>query len=233
LEELSAVLVGALACLVGSGKIRLNQPLYMTLCGLYRSKLTIMKQNEDDSFREVDESSIDANTFAVLSSFLLPSLSLFPSDPSLSRELWSVVQLLPYTVRYKLYASWRSPSLEKGALRSMTAQDVKACNFPKPLHCIESEIQTGIETRSIVKRLSKKNIQNNGPDLSKVSHNNPLVVFSYILNQIESYDNMILMMVDTFQFVTALGLDVIGYCLLMSLGGGDDGSGKRSRTKCK
>lgn len=233
LEELSAVLLGPLTCLVGSGKIRLSQPLYMTLCGLYRSKFTIMKQNEDDSVREVDESSIDANTFAVLSSFLVPSLSLFPSDPSLSRELWSVLQLLPYTVRYRLYASWRSPSLEKGALRSMTAQDVKAGNFPKPLHCIESEIQTGIESRSIVKRLSKQNIQNKGPDLSKVSHNNPLVVFSYILNQIESYDNMILMMVDTFQFVTALGLDVIGYCLLLSLGGGDDRSGKRSRTKCK
>eukprot|EP00804_Cyclotella_cryptica_P017002 CCRYP_003263-RA/>CCRYP_003263-RA protein AED:0.01 eAED:0.01 QI:1784/1/1/1/1/1/4/343/1697 len=231
LEDLSAVLLAPLSCLVGSGKIRLSQQLYMKLCGLYRSKLAAMQRTEDDSTREVDESSIDGNTFAVLSTCLVPSLSLFPSDPSLPRELWSVLQLLPYIIRYKLYASWRSPSLEKGALRSMSAQDVKAGNFPKPLHCIESEIQTGIETRSIVKRISKDNIKEKGPDLSKASHNNPLVVFSYILNQIESYDNMILMMVDTFQFVTALGLDVIGYCLLLSLGGGDDGSGKRSRTK--
>jgi THO complex subunit 2 len=123
--------------------------------------------------------------------------------------------------------------LEKGALRSMTLQDVKSCNFSKPLAVIESEIKTGIETRSVMKRISKENIREKGIELARTSHNNPLVVFSYILQQIESYDNMILMMVDTFAYVTALGLDVIGYCLLLSLGGGDDGSGKRSRTKSK
>ena len=228
LEDLPSELLGPLTCLAGSGKICLSQPLYTKLCGLYRSKFTAMKQSA-----EVEESSIDAETFAVLSNFLVPSLSLFPSDPALPRELWSVVQLLPYSIRYKLYSSWRSPALEKGALRSMTLQDVKSCNFSKPLAVIESEIKTGIETRSVMKRISKENIREKGIELARTSHNNPLVVFSYILQQIESYDNMILMMVDTFAYVTALGLDVIGYCLLLSLGGGDDGSGKRSRTKSK
>jgi hypothetical protein len=56
-----------------------------------------------------------------------------------------------------------------------------------------------------------------------------------ILGKIESYDNMILMMVDTFQFVTELGLDVMGYCLLVSLGGGAEGEdfGNRRGTKSK
>jgi THO complex subunit 2 len=122
----------------------------------------------------------------------------------------------------------------------MLPKDIKSGNFPKPLDCIESEIKTGLEARSIMKRISKENIEDKvipnkgkeigmGRQLSDTSHNNPLVVFSYILNQIESYDNMILLMVDAFQYVTALGLDVIGYCLLSSLGGGEDG--KRSRTK--
>jgi hypothetical protein len=42
---------------------------------------------------------------------------------------------------------------------------------------------------------------------------------------------MILLMVDTFQFVTALGLDVIEYCLLLSLGGGDNGKNWTNRVR--
>jgi THO complex subunit 2 len=71
-----------------------------------------------------------------------------------------------------------------------------------------------------------------GRQLAQTSHNNPLVVFTDILDKIESYDNMILMMVDTFQFITKLGLDVMGYCLLVSLGGGED-VGQKNRTKSK
>jgi THO complex subunit 2 len=234
--DISNVLLDPLTSLVGSGKIRLNQSLYKKLCGLYRTKLTSMKQSEN---KELDESSIDLETFAVLSTFLVPSISLFPPNPDLSRELWSVLQLLPHSIRYKLYSAWRSPALEKGVLRCMLPKDIKAGNFPKPLDCIESEIKTALDAKSIMKRISKENIEDKvvpgkptepgkGRELSGISHNNPLVVFSYILNQIESYDNMILLMVDTFQFVTALGLDVIGYCLLLSLGGGDDG---KNRTK--
>ena len=236
LGDLSNVLLDPLACLVQSGKICLSQSLYKKLCGLYRAKLAALKAEGD---KEVTESCIDVETLVVLSTFLVPSLSLFPSNPDLSRELWSVLQLLPYSIRYKLYSAWRSPALEKGVLRSMLPKDIKAGNFPKPLDCIESEIKTAIEAKSIMKRISKENIEDKlipnkpnepgkGRELSGISHNNPLVVFSYILNQIESYDNMILLMVDAFQYVTALGLDVIGYCLLLSLGGGDDG---KSRTK--
>jgi hypothetical protein len=226
-SDVSNVLLDPLTCLVGSGKIRLSQSLYKNLCGFYRAKLAAMKQSES---KELDESSVDLETFAVLSTFLVPSLSLFAPNPDISRELWSVLQLLPHSIRYKLYSAWRSPALEKGVLRSMLPKDIKAGNFPKPLDCIESEIKTALDAKSIMKRISKENIEDKGKELSGISHNNPLVVFSYILNQIESYDNMILLMVDTFQFVTALGLDVIGYCLLLSLGGGDDG---KNRTKSK
>ena len=63
-----------------------------------------------------------------------------------------------------------------------------------------------------------------------MAHNNPLVVFTLMLNQIESYDNLILMMVDTFKFMSVLSLDVMGYCLLVSLGGEGE---KRSKLKGK
>jgi THO complex subunit 2 len=71
-----------------------------------------------------------------------------------------------------------------------------------------------------------------GRQVSKVTHSNPLVVFSNILSQVESYDNLIDMMVEAVRFVTPLGLDVLGYCILSRLEGTSD-SGNRNRMKGK
>ncbi|KAI2496519.1 Transcription factor/nuclear export subunit protein 2 [Fragilaria crotonensis] len=68
-----------------------------------------------------------------------------------------------------------------------------------------------------------------GRQVSKVTHSNPLVVFSTILGQIESYDNLIQMMVETIRLVTPLSLDVLGYCVLTRLSG--VGGVNRSRLK--
>jgi len=219
LAEISSVLLDPLSALARSGGIRSNQNLYVKLCRLFARKLTKMNPK-----------SFDGDTLSVLSTFLVPSLSLFPSDTVLPGELWAVLENLPYDLRYKLYSAWRLPGLEKESLRAMSPADVRAGSFSKPLNNIESEIETGIAARYVLKRISKDNIIVMGRQLAKTSHNNPLVVFTDILSKIESYDNMILMMVDTFQFATKLGLDVMGYCLLVSLGGGEE-AGQKNRTK--
>lgn len=226
LSEISSVLRGPLSSLSASGAIRLAQPLYIKLCRLYNEKLVLAEHDV-----EVDIKCIDGNTMSVLSTFMVPSLSLFSSDTLLPKELWSLLKKLPYTLRYNLYSAWRKPGLEKGTLRSMLPKDIKSGKIPKPLGNIESEIETGIAARYVLKRISKENIKDMGRQLAKTSHNNPLVVFTDILAKIESYDNLILMMVDTFQFATELSLDVMGYCLLLSLGGGDGGGQRRSGTK--
>jgi len=226
LSEMSSVLRGPLSTLAASGVIRLAQPLYIKLCQIYNKKLTLAENKV-----EVDIECIDDNIMSVLSTFMVPSLSLFPSDTLLPKELWSLLKKLPYTLRYNLYSAWRKPGLEKGTLRSMLPKDIKSGKIPKPLGIIESEIETGIAARYVLKRISKENIKDMGRQLSKTSHNNPLVVFTDILAKIESYDNLILMMVDTFQFATELSLDVMGYCLLLSLGGSDGGGQRRSGTK--
>ncbi|KAL7538480.1 hypothetical protein ACHAXR_008594 [Thalassiosira sp. AJA248-18] len=239
LEEMSSILNAPLSALVKSGKICLNQNLYIKMCRLYKHKLQSSSPTNDSSEINGPSSTtpssviIDNNTLSVLSTFLVPSLSLFPSDTILPSELWAVLKNLPYPIRYKLYAAWRHPGLEKGTLRALLPSAVRAGQVPKPLDVIESEIKTGIAARYVLKRISKENIKDMGRQLAKVSHNNPLVVFTDILGKIESYDNLILMMVDTFEFVTELGLDVMGYCLLVSLGGGEnmEVGGTRSRTK--
>ena len=208
LEDLSATLAAPLSAIIASGSIRHDPTLYCMLCRLVKTL--------------VPEGEIDETTYSLLRTFLVPCMSLFPANPSISMELWSVLAKLPYQIRYGLYGSSRLAGLEKGATR--TSPRTKA------LPVIESEVQTGIEIRYSLKRLSKDNIKETGRQLSKISHSNPLVVFTTILNQIESYDNLIQMMVDTFVHVTELSLDVLGYCLLVALGGGDS-KGGRSKLK--
>ena len=230
LSELSSRLLGPLTALAKSGRICSYQNLYIKLCriyGIYAQRLFKCNNNQPMVF------TIDEETMSVLTNFLVPTLSVFsPNNTTLPDELWSVLSNLPYDVRYKLYSTWRRPGLEKVSLRVMSPKDIKTGNVSKPLANIESEIQTGIRFRKVFRRISKENIAIMGRQLAQTSHNNPLVVFTDILDKIESYDNMILMMVDTFQFITKLGLDVIGYCLLVSLGGGED-VGQKNRTKSK
>lgn len=196
-----------------SGCMATNAILYTKLCRLTSAMLLESNQNK----KEITE--IDDQVLEFLETFLVPSLSLFPFNPAIASELWSVLSLLSYQLRYALYASWRKHGLEKAALRSMVQP-------PKPLAHIESEVNTGISTKYLLKRMSKENIKDMGRQVSKVAHNNPLVVFTLMLNQIESYDNLILMMVDTFKFMGILSLDVMGYCLLVSLGGEGEGRSK-------
>jgi THO complex subunit 2 len=217
LLEFCDSIVKPLVPLVVTGAISSDPTLYCQICRLFRvflkERLSSMKNTETKIVEIIQEDSI----FYTLRSFIIPSLSLFPYNPAISSEVWSVISILPYEIRYAMYAFWREHGLEKAALRGK-----RDGLFPrKPLKQTESEIKTSLETKYMLKRMSKDNVRDMGKQISKVSHNNPLVVFTLILNQIESYDNLISIMVETFQFMGNLSLDVMGYCLLVSLGGGE------------
>ena len=213
LVELCTTIEDIMEPIVMSGSMASNTVLYTKLCRLV-SAMLLEQKTQDGSITEVDEKVLE-----FLERVLVSSLSLFPFNPAIASELWSVLSLLPYQLRYALYASWRKHGLEKAALRS-TIQP------PKPLIQVESMVTTGMATKYLLKRMSKDNIKDMGRQASKIAHNNPLVVFTLMLNQIESYDNLILMMVETFKFMGVLSLDVIGYCLLVSLGGEGEGRNK-------
>jgi THO complex subunit 2 len=63
----------------------------------------------------------------------------------------------------------------------------------------------------------KKNAKHVGRALAKTAHSNPFVVFHVILSQIESYDNMIQPIIESFGFMTPLALDVLSYMLPLHL----------------
>jgi len=243
IEELATALADILAA-IGAGVAIGRDPIfYVGLCRAFAHWIgmvvaSIESKRKDSRVGESLAQVIYARiptTLHVLRTFLLPSLSMFPYSPSASSEVWAVVALLPYPIRYALYDAWRGTGTGRRGLSRRPASD---CGYPAPhektLSRVRSEAETGVACRNALKRISKENYRDMGKRLARSSHNNPIVVFQTVLGQIESYDNMIGLMVDSFKFMTKLSLDVLAHCILLSLGGGEGPGGQsRSKVKCK
>ena len=135
----------------------------------------------------------------------LNSLSLFPSNPAVATDLWAVLNHLPYSIRYQLYKQWTASDMQN-------FQDLEL-----PLWNLESEAKASKEIRYVLKRLSRENVREMSRQIAKVAHSNPLIVFSTMLQQIESYDNLVEVMVESQRFVNPLGSDILVYCILNRL----------------
>lgn len=195
-----------------SGCIQYDPVLFSQLCRVLALCLREHK-NYDDAMLD-----------RFLQTFLLPSLCLFPSNPAISHDVWGVFQEIPYRRRYKLYTAWRGKGLEKAALREYKA---------KPLWLIRGELEAGKSARYSLKRLSKDTYRDISRSIAQVCFSQPLVVFTTILNQIESYDNLVGVMVDALLYVAPLSLDVLGFCILSRLSGSSGGEMDVNRSRLK
>ncbi|KAK3257881.1 hypothetical protein CYMTET_33047 [Cymbomonas tetramitiformis] len=130
---------------------------------------------------------------------ILPALTLLSANPAAVNEVYSVLGLLPYTARFRLYSTWKD-----------------AINGRNPMLAAQRQL-TVQEVRRIMRRLSKENVKEFGRKLGKVAHGDPLTVFSTILGQIEVYNNMIQPVVDAFKYLTSMGYDVLTYSVIVNL----------------
>ncbi|WBW70712.1 THO complex subunit Tho2 [Schizosaccharomyces osmophilus] len=129
---------------------------------------------------------------------LLPVSSLVGVNIGLSNELYDLLTLFDPSTRYALYGEWSSTTIKK---------------YPElKLQLIKTER----ETKGILRRLTKTNVKQTGRLLAKVCHPIPYPVFSIALNQIETYDNLVEVIVDSARFMTSLDFDVLTFALLSS-----------------
>ncbi|KAL5032135.1 hypothetical protein BDV3_000726 [Batrachochytrium dendrobatidis] len=136
---------------------------------------------------------------SVVSNHIFPALSQTHSNPGLAQDVWSLVKLWPYTTRYALYGEWKHVTYKKiPELAVAQAGCQKDCRY-------------------IMARLSKETMKQYGRHIAKVAHSNPVIAFSYILKQLESYDNMIPVVVDASRYLTDLEFDVMSFCLIEAL----------------
>ncbi|XP_072998778.1 THO complex subunit 2 [Typha latifolia] len=136
-----------------------------------------------------------------LGSCVLPSLQLLPANPAIGQEIWEVMYLLPYEVRYRLYGEW-----EKDDERM-------------PMVLAAKQIAK-LDTRRILKRLAKENLKQLGRMVAKLAHANPMTVLRTIVHQIEAYRDMITPVVDAFKYLTQLEYDMLEYVVIERLAQG-------------
>ncbi|XP_078433738.1 THO2 [Wolffia australiana] len=161
-------------------------------------------KNEEDKMAPVRLREARQRVEEALGSCLLPSLQLIPANPAVGQEIWEVLCLLPYEIRYRLYGEWEKEDEQFPML-------LAARNTAK------------LEVRRILKRLAKENLKQHGRTVAKLAHGNPVTVIRTIVHQIEAYKDMITPVVDAFKYLTQLEYDILEYVVIerLSQGGRD------------
>ena len=131
---------------------------------------------------------------------LVPALSMTKSNPGVVTEVFELIKQFSTSIRYSIYAEWYS-----GATSRQT--DIKSA-FD----------QVRAETKDVLKRISKTNLKQMAKSLAKVATASPGVVFAVAIGQIESYDNLVEVVVECARYFTYLGYDVLTWSLMSSLG---------------
>lgn len=133
----------------------------------------------------------------VVKSFF-PALSLQTSNPSTAFQLWDLIKLFPFEQRYRMYQQWQEAYASSPEMQLMEAQSVQS-------------------TRAVMRRLTADRAKPSARSLTQSAHSNPLIVFRTMLRQIQSYDNLIQPVVESFKFITPLGMDVLSFVLVSEL----------------
>lgn len=139
----------------------------------------------------------------IISSIIFPCISRISSNTGVVNEVWELLKALPYKTRYTLYGEWKNNVYESHPL------------------LFQPKSQSIYESKKILRRISKDNVKQLGRQLAKLTHANPVVCFSAILDQIQVYENLIVPIVDSLRYVTELGLDVLCYLLIDALAQSD------------
>ena len=133
---------------------------------------------------------------------LVPALSLTKGNTGVVSEIWELLKTFSIQTRFSIYAEWY------GGPTSRHPEIKVAFDL------------TRAETKDVLKRISKTNARMMARALGKVADTSPGVVYAVTLNQIESYNNLIDVVVDGARYFTSLGFDVLTWSIMNSLGGG-------------
>ncbi|KAL4909391.1 hypothetical protein BDW74DRAFT_146483 [Aspergillus multicolor] len=131
---------------------------------------------------------------------LVPAISLTKANPGVVHEVFDLISFFPRDARYNMYAEWYFGQTSR-------------------LPDIQSAFdQARAETKDVLKRLSKTNIRPMARALAKIAYANPGIVINVAVGQIESYENLIEVVVECARYFTDLGYDILTWALISSLG---------------
>lgn len=137
----------------------------------------------------------------LLKRIIVPALSLTKGNTSVVNEIYGMLRYFSTPIRYAIYAEWymgrslRDPAMKRAFER------------------------TRRETISVMKRISKTNLTAMARSLAKIAYASPGIVFLVALQHIESYTNLVDVVVECARYFTDLGYDVLIWSMMSSMGG--------------
>jgi THO complex subunit 2 len=87
-------------------------------------KLTRLCTNLIKKSLNTDEQQQQEDILLLIDEVLLPSLSLLDVNGCLAIELWALIKLFPYDIRYGLYGQWHEDTYRKTPQLIFIKQDV-------------------------------------------------------------------------------------------------------------
>lgn len=156
------------------------------------------KKKATSTTEEAFEGSLMAKVKDLIIKSFLPAITYQTSNPSSVFQLWDLIKLYPFDQRYRMYQQWQASYASSPEMKLVEAQVVQ-------------------NTRKVMRRLTADRAKPSARSLTHFAHSNPLIVFRTMLRQIQSYDNLIQPVVESFKFITPLGMDVLSFVLVSEL----------------
>ncbi|KAK9463076.1 transcription factor/nuclear export subunit protein 2-domain-containing protein [Lipomyces oligophaga] len=171
--------------------------LFTKLCRIINHNLQLCEQEDPSSLKYDKEFWMQ-----YFRTYMLPSLSLIEANPGVMHEVWLVLEHYDHIQRYSLYGEWSNVLLK---------------NIPE-LRVASTKAEK--ETKNILKRLSKTNVREMMRQLAHVLYANPVTSLAALVSQVESYDNLIELVVEAALYFTEIGWDVLPFVIMMQLSSG-------------
>ncbi|RLV95905.1 THO complex subunit 2 [Spathaspora sp. JA1] len=166
-----------------------NTQLFIKICEIV---LYDLKHNSPDEARKVE-------WFHYFRNFIFPVISLIEENSIAIDKAYSILSLYPIEDRFSVYGELYSVLAKKNPLIKMAYNKAEK------------------STKDVLKRLSKENVRPMMRRLAKISFSNPLPCLLTILQQIESYDNLNTLVVETARYFSSYGWDNLTVAILMRL----------------
>ena len=191
---LPAALLGPLTQL---GPFLYTDPLLWTqLCRVLSHVVAVLKKRHTDA---ADRFTLSAPLQSIITAALLPAYVLLPPSIARTSLLWSILSLLPYTVRYGVYGYWHHSLPQAHPLLKLHHTALTA------------------KTRYFRKRISTAKVKECSRLLLKFALSSPTTAFGIILQQVQQFDNMIAVVVEMLRYMPALVLDSVAWVLLLQM----------------
>jgi THO complex subunit 2 len=140
----------------------LLQKLIRMMRTILESELAVDAATFPSSTMDEGKLALYHEIISLLDSCILPSLSYMECNCCVAEEIWSIVKLYPYNIRYALYSRWKNESYlvhpKLIRLRGTAEKEIKA----------------------LMKRVSKENVKPVGRRIGKLTHSSPGFLFDYV-----------------------------------------------------